>query len=386
MERLEIPEEAFLVPVNRVLADNGRRVVLAYVGLGGLLAYVSGYLEGEWLLTSLLMLSGILVLGLLRLWLCWRFDAGNPRVWRRQYSLVTLLNVMAWSILAGTVMLHQGVNHITFIWLMTTAGLVAGGVASMSALPSLAITYQSILLLPVAVLWWYHPVPELNAVAFFALIFWGQMLVLSMQQARQHKASLRDKMMLESHAAKLKTASEQDALTGLANRRHFETIFSQEWSRLHRSCGHLAVLMIDLDHFKSINDTYGHQIGDKCLCRVSLSLREFIRRPADLLARYGGEEFIILLPDTELEGAAAVAQTLCEAMARRPLRIAEHQIPITLSIGVAAVRPADEGTSEQLLKRADSALYRAKQKGRNRVVCDYTERDIAAVAEHLGTA
>ncbi|BFM17059.1 hypothetical protein R50073_32420 [Maricurvus nonylphenolicus] len=383
---MEIPEEAFLVPVNRVLADNGRRVVLAYVGLGGVLAYVSGYLEGEWLLTSLLLLSGALMLGLLRLWLCWRFDTDNPRAWRRQYSLVTLLNVIAWSVLAGAVMFHQGVNHITFIWLMTTAGLVAGGVASMSVLPSLAISYQTILLLPIAVLWWFRPESELNAVAFFTLIFWGQMLALSMQQARHHKASLRDKMMLESHAAKLKTASEQDALTGLANRRHFEAILSQEWNRLHRSYGHLAVLMIDLDHFKSINDTYGHQIGDKCLCRVALSLREFIRRPADLLARYGGEEFIILLPDTELEGAAAVAQTLCEAMARRPLRIVEHQIPVTLSIGVAAVRPVDEGSREQLLKRADSALYRAKQKGRNRVVCDYAERDIVSVTEHLETA
>jgi diguanylate cyclase (GGDEF)-like protein len=159
-----------------------------------------------------------------------------------------------------------------------------------------------------------------------------------------------------------------DPVTGLANRRHLGTILAGEWRRASRTERVLSILMIDLDEFHLYNETYGHPGGDECLRRVSEALAAELRRPSDLLGRYGGEEFVAVLPDTNLDGAAAVAERMRSAVARLDLPHAGscHGI-VSVSIGVASCTPDAETDPERLVASADRAMYKAKRGGRNQV-------------------
>ncbi|MGE0383668.1 MAG: GGDEF domain-containing protein [Gammaproteobacteria bacterium] len=160
-----------------------------------------------------------------------------------------------------------------------------------------------------------------------------------------------------------------DPLTGIANRRSFDTAVALEWARAARGGSQLALVMIDIDFFKRFNDRHGHPAGDECLQRVATVIQRGARRPGDMAARYGGEEFALLLQGTGAEDAVVRAETLraqIEAMG-----IAHGDSPcgpaVTASFGVAACRPAVDGDAAALVAAADAALYEAKHAGRNRV-------------------
>jgi diguanylate cyclase (GGDEF)-like protein len=157
-----------------------------------------------------------------------------------------------------------------------------------------------------------------------------------------------------------------DGLTGLANRRRLDEILKQEWARSMRSGRPLALLMIDVDHFKAFNDRHGHHGGDVALRKVAQTLAASVRRPSDLAARYGGEEFMLVLPETDQAGACVIADRLRLAIEALP-PFAHDTGPITVSIGVAAHLPVTHDLPEPLFHAADRALYRAKKNGRNRV-------------------
>ena len=160
-----------------------------------------------------------------------------------------------------------------------------------------------------------------------------------------------------------------DPLTGLYNRRHFDVVCATEWERARRDLRPLAVLFMDIDYFKSYNDLRGHRAGDDCLAAVGKSVGQSLQRPADLAARYGGDEFVLVLPDTDMDGALDVGQRVLAAVAECGiLHGASAFGRVTLSIGVAVVVPGPNHTLQELLERADRALYAAKQAGRNRVV------------------
>jgi diguanylate cyclase (GGDEF)-like protein len=179
----------------------------------------------------------------------------------------------------------------------------------------------------------------------------------------------------EVFQAKLQLAYEEmeelattDALTGLANRRRFEDTLKSEWARALRAGDSLALLMIDVDHFKSYNDRFGHPAGDICLCAIAQAILALEHRSSDLLARYGGEEFLLLLPATTLQGAVTIA----EIVRSRIDRLHEQpdggsQCQVSVSIGCAAITPASGLSPSQLISASDEALYRAKRNGRNRV-------------------
>lgn len=160
----------------------------------------------------------------------------------------------------------------------------------------------------------------------------------------------------------------RDGLTGVSNRRHFDQVLQSEWQRCRRSQRPLALLMIDIDHFKLYNDTYGHQQGDICLQSVASALQSAFKRSHDLVARYGGEEFICLMPDCDLDGARSQAQVLCQVIQDLGLPHISSLTSsvVTISIGVACQIPDEHSTPEMLVTTADDNLYRAKKKGRNR--------------------
>jgi diguanylate cyclase (GGDEF)-like protein len=168
----------------------------------------------------------------------------------------------------------------------------------------------------------------------------------------------------------LEKLSRQDGLTGIANRRYFDSYLLTEVRRGARERAPLSLILSDIDDFKAFNDCYGHQAGDDCLRQVATALSSVGRRPADLAARYGGEEFAMILPGTAAEGAAEVAQSVSRVIAGLAIphaRSGTGQI-ITLSQGIVSLVPEQETSPEDLILRADKALYQAKEQGRNRYV------------------
>jgi len=175
---------------------------------------------------------------------------------------------------------------------------------------------------------------------------------------------------LEAANQKLQEVSITDGLTGLYNRRHFDEVYASEYQRAFREKHALAVIMVDLDHFKKINDTYGHPFGDLCLREAATVILNAIRRPPDLAARYGGEEFAVLLPATTLAGAAHVAETIRHTLEITEVSDGNHRIYLSASVGVGCEVPSERNSQAALLQRVDSHLYRAKHGGRNQVVSD----------------
>jgi diguanylate cyclase (GGDEF)-like protein len=188
-----------------------------------------------------------------------------------------------------------------------------------------------------------------------------------LRQTMEHERVLMEQLEIANR--ELRRLASIDSLTQLANRRCFDEFLHQEWQRLRREQGFLSLILLDIDFFKSYNDTYGHQSGDECLKRVARLIEETIKRPADLAVRYGGEEFAVILPNTPLEGAMHIAREIhakveLAAIAHAGSRISHH---LTLSSGVATIIPSHQFTLEDLIASADQALYRAKLQGRNQI-------------------
>ena len=172
---------------------------------------------------------------------------------------------------------------------------------------------------------------------------------------------------LETHA--MAELAQQDALTGVRNRRVFDEHLEGFWQRAIDEERGLAILLIDVDHFKAYNDRYGHQAGDRALRRVAEMLQMFVTRPSDVLARYGGEEFAVLLYDVDGVAAEKVAAQMRKAVVAMGLEHRDSRLGqiVTISIGVAIVEPSPERRARGALQLADEALYQAKTMGRNRV-------------------
>ena len=195
-------------------------------------------------------------------------------------------------------------------------------------------------------------------------------LELRVQERTQELAQVSSQLRLVNSALEL--LSQRDGLTGLANRRFFDTYLDDQIAIAHRYGRSLALVLYDVDSFKAYNDHYGHQAGDECLKRVAAALQSCCRRTADMAARYGGEEFAMILPETGLSDALQIAEAARNSVGQ--LRIDHAKSPtapyVSISGGVAILRPNANSSAEQLLLAADQCLYRAKRLGRNRIVAE----------------
>ncbi len=213
-----------------------------------------------------------------------------------------------------------------------------------------------------------------NVIAFLIIIYLVTILYYSFTHNRTITESLSLKfenleLLDEVRKANeiLRRASTVDGLTGLANRHSFEEFMDREWRRAVRDQKPFSLIMADIDHFKAYNDNYGHQGGDECLKKVASVIAGEVKRSADLAARYGGEEFMLVLPNTELNGALEMAERLRRNVAALAVPHAHSATApvVTISVGVAALVPMREMSSSHLVKLVDTALYSAKHAGRN---------------------
>lgn len=222
--------------------------------------------------------------------------------------------------------------------------------------------------------------------AVLLAVFGAALLLFLVWKASVHQLEIRERRLaklVEDRTSELAEANESlrnlansDGLTKIGNRRRFASFLADEWHRAIRFKTPISLLLIDIDHFKQFNDTYGHQAGDECLQLVAESLAKTIHRPTDLVARFGGEEFAIVLGGTDSEGASQIAREAVEKL--RGLDIIHSSSPteelLTVSVGVATLMPVLDSDEATLIAAADTALYDAKNNGRNRIsVIDHTE-------------
>jgi diguanylate cyclase (GGDEF)-like protein len=183
-----------------------------------------------------------------------------------------------------------------------------------------------------------------------------------------------DYRILANNILELADLGMRDQLTGIPNRRSFDNRLELEWNRAARDKAPLGILMLDVDKFKTYNDTFGHQQGDLALKAVANTLRHSIKRSIDLAARWGGEEFIVLLPDSDADGAMRVAENIRAGIAKAEIPCSDPRAAhVTVSIGVNVQIPIQGGQIAELISKADKALYHAKESGRNRAVLSGTE-------------
>ena len=198
---------------------------------------------------------------------------------------------------------------------------------------------------------------------FFALFTSRLIYFTALEQSRKEKERLEHLVSIRTKEIEL--LSQTDALTGLWNRRHLEETLDMEFKRAKRYNHDLSIIVIDLDHFKNINDTYGHLAGDEVLRKISNRISE-CQRETDFVGRYGGEEIVVILPETELEISIKVADTILKIIAAEPVKFESSTINVTTSIGISSLRKEHHDYS-MIFAEADEALYSAKENGRNRV-------------------
>lgn len=209
-----------------------------------------------------------------------------------------------------------------------------------------------------------------NVVGFFALLrveyLQRKQFALLHEERGHNRQLLREMAHRRSLESQLRRMAEQDALTGLANRGHFMKRAQTLFQRSRVEGIPLSLFMLDVDHFKVINDTWGHSQGDQVLIEIAEACQQSLR-PQDIIGRFGGEEFVVALPDTRLDDAKQVAARLQQAIAGLASRSDMSMLALSVTIGIAEMRPGDSDL-DALLKRADKALYVGKREGRDRVV------------------
>ena len=172
---------------------------------------------------------------------------------------------------------------------------------------------------------------------------------------------------LETANQELKEINTRDELSGLYNRRYYDQKILAEFRRSRRNLTPLSLILVDIDHFKKVNDSYGHLTGDKCIVETANAIKSLLRRSSDIGCRYGGEEFCLILPETDSAGALALAQEVCECVSQQRIFSHENFIDLTVSCGVTTYQQEKNVTPDVIFSSADSALYKAKQAGRDQV-------------------
>ncbi len=288
----------------------------------------------------------------------------NPEAWVRMLSVVALLGGIVWGMPGAMLFFEPGPISAALI-VFVLAGVAAAGVAAAAVSVRVYLWFLVPVLAPMAAFFLFTD-GFVNKMMGVLVIFFGLVLV---KNVRSIETSVTENAALNVKNAalvkELQRLATTDALTGTWNRRKFSELLESEFYRARRYGHSLTVALFDIDHFKAVNDTYGHGAGDACLKAFSDEVVSQIRK-SDAWARLGGEEFALMLPDTGSDEAVALCERIRAGVAALRVPHEGHTLNLTVSIGVVACTPADESI-QALMSRADEALYQAKNDGRNGV-------------------
>jgi diguanylate cyclase (GGDEF)-like protein len=287
----------------------------------------------------------------------------------RMFGFATLLvPCLQWGLLTALALYWPPMQAMFVPLELTAVGLATAGSVVLSINRTVRLSYPVCVLLPLVIALLASPNAANLLQAVMALILLAYVLAATRLVHHDYWSALTARTELETRARNLETLSFTDALTQIPNRLYFEQSLDRGWSVAMRDGRAVTMLLIDLDHFKRINDTYGHLCGDACLKAAAQALRAPLHRGADLVARYGGEEFAVLLIGSDAAAGRTMAQRLLRSVEAARIVYEGVSVKIACSIGVATIVPAADARPEALVHQADKALYEAKQQGRNRVV------------------
>lgn len=310
-------------------------------------------------ITCLIRLVHILFFKLLAKW--------QPKVNKAFFICSILLTAIVWGTGFAVFMLQEGVQYNKGLMTVCSAAISAGGVVAFLPKRMLAILYNALLILPASIV--MLVVGENLSLAVMIILFFTFMLILTYRGNSEYWLALENEI-------KLQELSRIDVLTGLFNRRYFNEVYEGEWKRASRNESLITIILGDIDHFKQVNDTYGHLAGDLYLKEFAGILDTVFKRDIDLVARFGGEEFVVLLLDTNTIQAFEMAEKVRAKVASTVVTFANQEINTTVSFGIASIVPDYKDSSVKLFGYVDDALYQAKAEGRNRIVIAKENREV----------
>lgn len=276
-----------------------------------------------------------------------------------------LLTALHWGLMVAWVLYDDKTVEIRQLMLISTAALGIGGASILSISNRVRIYLPVLLFCPAIMVMMYQGTSnrwEMAGVASMALLY---AIIATKITHKDYWDSITNQAVAENRADKMEQLSITDQLTQLKNRLYFDNKFEEEWQRCSRMKVPLSVLLMDIDNFKAINDTYGHLIGDECLRQIASTISSELHRASDCVARFGGDEFVALLPNADEDETRVIAEKLIRAISSAKLKFNNKKIQITCSIGTATTQPDYNNNKQELLSQADLALYQAKTNGRN---------------------
>lgn len=314
-----------------------------------------------WSLTGSAIL--ISILRLIHIRLTPKFYDQSTKTWMAIFKAFSILHAIIFSTLFGLVSYAPDFHVAYTVTLVVCAGMTAGAMSSLIPNLFLSLVFPSVILLPNMSINFF--IDEAQSTAWVISIYWIYLMVLAVKTNKEYMRTFAIEEQLERQKRELETLSRTDALTGLYNRGYFNTLYDIIWKTSVRNNTDLSLMMIDIDYFKRVNDSYGHLSGDECLKVVSSTLSSCLKRKPDISCRFGGEEFVILISGTPAQKTVEIAEQIRKAVESQWIVNGEHRFQVTTSIGLANISPKKHDAPVTLIEYADQALYQAKKAGRN---------------------
>jgi len=318
---------------------------------------------------SVFFLCAMLIVAVFRIFHHHLFDKINkiPSRWNiRIFFTSVFATALTWGIGFAYFMIQPGELSSKIIMLASTVGLNSGGVVAFIPSWRTSAMYSVVMLSPAAVAMSYFGIYMPLVVLIILFIIY--MTMIALRGNREYWDALENEHLLKLKSEEIEKISRVDVLTGLYNRRYFDETFNIQWKAAARSNDLLTIIIADIDHFKPINDTYGHLAGDAYLKKIADVFSKTFQRDTDFVARYGGEEFVFLLENIDKNGVISLAEKVRSEIEEMILFHYNHRIQATISLGISACIPQLEDKRDHLFEKADKALYQAKNSGRNQVV------------------
>jgi diguanylate cyclase (GGDEF)-like protein len=288
---------------------------------------------------------------------------------KRALQIQAFIPCMHWSVLAALSTREGVLQPLMLPLTLVMAGLATAGSVVLSIDFTVRRWFPIVSLVPMAAGYLlYQPRPMNLLIVTMVVIVIIYVAAATRLVHDDYWEALEGRNLLQERAKNFESLSMTDVLTQISNRLHFERCLKYSWMLAAKEQHPLSLLLIDLDHFKKINDTYGHSIGDECLKAAAQAIVKGMVRDTDRVARWGGEEFIVLLPNVDRDAAQAVAERVLKGVANTSVPFPGGTVRLACSIGVATLNPNDRREPKNLINDADRALYEAKTQGRNRVV------------------
>lgn len=290
----------------------------------------------------------------------------SSKLWFAIFSVLSLIQAAILGLVFTLAIFDERFLPIIHLSMLALAGISVSALFALSPRIRFALLNVSLLMTPAMLTGFltegYFPLASM--ILLFALYISG----IGIRANKEYKRSFEIEIELQAQRRELETLSQTDALTSIYNRGYFNQYFENLWHHATRHKIEIALLIIDVDHFKSVNDTYGHLGGDACLVHLAHAINKPINRATDIAVRYGGEEFAVLLSGCNPQQSKKMADAIMQSIQQHKFIYQDGEIPITVSIGIATLVPRPNQKSNELIEQADSALYRSKAAGRNRAL------------------